>query len=313
VSTLRFTAGRTRRYTMIVYFGRAGRPGCSMKRIGIFYHPLKEAACTLARELTASLREQRLAVWLCSAWEWEQSAAQIEGTDLVLSIGGDGTILRAAQAVIPRPIPITGINLGRLGFMTELSVRETMVKLPLLLDGQGAIDTRAVLEAVVETPAGKEPLRFNALNDVVIARGGTPRLVNVDARIDGLPLTTYRSDGVVVASATGSTGYALAAGGPILHPQSRDFVLVPILPHLSYAFPMVLPPASVARLGLAGPTPGILSIDGHINIDLAAGDVVTVRIGTATVDFLRIHQTHFYSSVEERLKGKQPADAHRES
>jgi NAD+ kinase len=284
-----------------------------MKRIGIFYHPLKDAACALARDVTEALRERRFAVWLCSAWEWEQSRPQVEGTDLVLSIGGDGTILRAAQAIMPRAIPITGINLGRLGFMTELSVAETMEQLPRLLAGKGTIDSRSVLEAEVTTAAAVAPRRFYALNDVVLARGANPRLVTIEASVDGVPMTTYRADGVVAATATGCTGYSLSAGGPILHPQSRDFVLVPILPHLSYSYPMVLPPASVTRLRLASPTPGMLSIDGHINIDLACGEVVTVRVSSATVAFIRVHDTRFYDSIEERLKGKQPGDGHRKS
>lgn len=284
-----------------------------MRRIGIIYHPLKESACNLARELTEFLRAKRLAVWLCSAWDWERACPQVDHTDLVLTIGGDGTILRAAQAIMPKSVPITGINLGRLGFMTELAVDETKEKLELILAGKGAIDERAVLEADLATASQKEPRRFYALNDVVLARGGTARLVNIEASVDGVPMTTFRADGVVVATATGCTGYALAAGGPVLHPQSRDFVMVPILPHLSYAFPMVLPSGSLSKLALVAPNPGILSIDGHINVDLACGDVVTVKQSSNTVKFLRIHDTNFYESLEKRLKGKQSGDARRES
>ncbi len=284
-----------------------------MRRIGIVYHPLKESACNLAREVTEFLRAKRLAVWLCSASDCERARPQVDHTDLVLTIGGDGTILRAAQAIMPKSVPITGINLGRLGFMTELTVDETKEKLELILAGKGVIDERAVLEADLATPSQKEPRLFYALNDVVLARGGTARLVNIEAGVDGVPLTTFRADGVVVATATGCTGYALAAGGPVLHPQSRDFVMVPILPHLSYAFPMVLPSASVSKLALVAPNPGILSIDGHINADVACGDVVTVKQSSNTVKFLRIHDTNFYESLEQRLKGKQSGDARRES
>jgi NAD+ kinase len=223
---------------------------------------------------------------------------------MVLTVGGDGTILRAAQAVAPSPIPIVGINMGRLGFMTELSVAETIGKLPLLLDGEGHIDERSLLVAELETADGKASQHFHALNDIVVARGGTARLVNIDAIIDGEPLTTYRADGVVVATATGSTGYSLAAGGPILHPQSPDFVLVPILPHLSYAYPMVMPPSTVCRLALGTPTPGILSVDGLINVDLTCGDTVTIRHSAETIRFLRIHETAFFGSLEQRLRGK---------
>jgi NAD+ kinase len=197
--------------------------------------------------------------------------------------------------------------------MTELTVDETIEKLPLILEGKGNVDDRAVLEADLNTASHKEPRRFYALNDAVVARGATGRLVNIEGSIDGVPLTTFRADGVVLATATGCTGYALAAGGPILHPQSQDFVLVPILPHLSYAFPMVLPSTTVSTLALAAPNPGMLSIDGHINVDLACGDVITVKHSSYIVRFLRIHDTNFYESLEQRLKGKQPGDARRKS
>jgi NAD+ kinase len=284
-----------------------------MKRIGIFFHPLKDAACSLAWELTEFLRGQHLSVWQCSAWEWENALPQINGSDLIITVGGDGTILRAAQAIMPNPIPILGINLGRLGFMTELTVGETMEKILLILKGEGEIDERSILEADVKTSRDKALHHFYALNDVVVARGGTARLVNIDASIDGAPLTTYRADGVVIATATGCTGYALAAGGPILHPQSTDFVMAPILPFLSYSYPMVIPANSISRLALGTNTSGIISIDGHINIDLAGGDVVTVKHSTGTVRFLRVHHHSFYETLEQRLKGKHPDDARRES
>ncbi len=158
-----------------------------MKRIGIFFNPLKEAACSLTREVTEYLRAKRLAVWLCSASDWQKGCEQVDGTDLVFCIGGDGTILLAAQAVMPSSIPIVGVNLGRLGFMTELSAGETMDQLPLLLEGKGRVDERSVLEALVESPKRQGPGRFYALNDVVVARGGTARLVNIQAIIDGVP------------------------------------------------------------------------------------------------------------------------------
>jgi NAD+ kinase len=280
-----------------------------MRRIGIFYNSLKETACSLAKQVTGYLRDRRLAVWLCSASDWQRACPQVDGTDLVLSVGGDGTILRAAQSVMPRSIPIVGINLGRLGFMTELAAEETMDKLPLILEGSGTLDERCVLEANIDCPGRREPAKYFALNDVVVARGGMARLVNIEAAIDRLPLTTYRADGVVVATATGCTGYALAAGGPVLHPNSREFVMVPILPHLSYSYPMVLPSTAVTQLTLGAPTPGIASIDGHINIDLSCGDTVTVKQSMQTIRFIRVHDSTFYETLERRLKGKQPTDA----
>jgi len=276
-----------------------------MKRIGILYHPMNEAAYTLAKELQGFLGTKGISVWLCSAWEGEEARAQVNNTDLILSIGGDGTILRAAQAVVPALIPITGINLGRLGFMTELKADEAKTKLSALLAGEGWLDERAMLEAELSATDQEPPRIFHALNDVVVARGAIARVVYVEASIGGEPLTTYKADGVIVATATGSTGYSLAAGGPILHPRAEEFLLVPILPHLSSVYTMVLPSTAVVKLCVSTSHQATLSIDGHINLPLSSGAIVTVKHSSNTVHFLRIHPETFYGSLEQRLKGKQ--------
>jgi NAD+ kinase len=278
-----------------------------MKRVGILYHPLKEAAYPLAKKLEKFLSTKRISTWVCSAWEGEAIKTQVNGTDLILSIGGDGTILRAAQAVVPEPTPITGINLGNLGFMTELSVEETEEKLTALLSGEGWIDERSLLEAELSPAEEREPSQlFYALNDVVVARGAVARVIYVEASIDSKPLTTYKADGVIVATATGSTGYALAAGGPILHPQAKELLLLPVAPHLSSAYTLVLPSTAMVKLRLSTTQSATLSVDGHINLPLSGGAVVTVKHSSTTVRFLRIHpETSFYSSLERKLKGKQ--------
>ncbi len=278
-----------------------------MRRVGILYHPMIETAYALAKQLEEFLSSRSVSVWLCSAWEGEEARARLNDTDLVLSIGGDGTILRAAQAVIPGRIPITGINLGKLGFMTELSAEEATAKLPALLDGKGWIDERTMLEAEL-LPADQEHQAtriFHALNDVVVARGAIARLVSIEVSIDGEPLTTYRADGVIVATATGSTGYSLAAGGPILHPQAKEFLLLPIMPHLSPAYSVVLSSVAEVRLRISTTHQATLSIDGHINLPLSSGSIITVKRSSNKAHFLRIHpETSFYSSLEQRLKGK---------
>lgn len=280
----------------------------TVKKVGILYHPMIETAYTLAKELQDFLSSSGVSVWLCSAWEGEKARAQVGDTDLILTTGGDGTILRAAYVALLNQTPITGINLGKLGFMTELSADEAVDRLPALLAGDGWIDERAMLEAEL-SPVDQEPespRTFYALNDVVVARGAIARTVYVAASIDSEPLTTYRADGVIVATATGSTGYSLAAGGPILHPQAKEFLLLPILPHLSSAYTVVLPSTAVVKLRISTPHQATLNIDGHINLSLSSGAVVTIKHSSNTTRFLRIHpETSFYSSLEQRLKGKQ--------
>lgn len=276
-----------------------------MKRIGILCHPLNKAACPMADELESFLSARGISVWVCSAWETDEARGQLDGTDLILTVGGDGTILRAAQVVISHAIPITGVNLGKLGFMTELSVAEAKDKLAALLGGEGWIDERSMLEVEFKNPDSGGPPVLYALNDIVMARGEIARMVRVEAAIDGKVLTTYRADGVILATATGSTGYSLSAGGPILHPQAKEFILLPILPHLSLAYSLVLPSPASVRLRINAAHPTTLSVDGHINRSLPSGTTLEVKQSAKKTRFLRVHsKTSFYSSLERRLKGK---------
>jgi NAD+ kinase len=275
-----------------------------VNKVGILYHPMVEATQVKARELKEFLDSRGVAVWLGSAWDRDKARAQLDNTDLILTVGGDGTILRAAQVAVPGATPITGINLGKLGFLTEFNADEALEKLPALLQKEGWIDERAMLQIELDTP-GQETRVFHALNDVVLARGEIARVIRIEASIDDQHLTTYKADGVILATATGSTGYALAAGGPILHPQSGDFLLVPIAPHLSSAYIMVLPGTARVRLRITAVHPAMLSIDGHINLRLASDDIITVKRSPNTARFLRIRpENSFYSTLEERLKGE---------
>jgi len=276
-----------------------------VERIGILYHPVNKATYPLAQELKDFLSTRGVSVWLCSAWEREEAECQLDGTDLILTVGGDGTILRAAQVAASRSIPITGVNLGRLGFMTELGVDEAKGRLPALLAGEGWIDERAMLEAEFWAPDTETGSVFHALNDVVVARGEVARMIRVEASIDGDPLTTYKADGVIVATATGSTGYSLSAGGPILHTQSEDFLLLPILPHLSADYALVLAATAVVKLNLRVTHQATLSIDGHMNLPASDGATIRVKQSAQKTRFLRIHpKASFYGSLERKLSGK---------
>jgi NAD+ kinase len=276
-----------------------------MKKIGILYHPKVVATRRKAGELAKLLKTQGFTVWECSAWETEKACALLKGTDLLLTVGGDGTILRAVQAVIPGRTAITGINLGKLGFLTELDADEAPEKLPLLLAGKGWTDVRTMLRAELTSPE-KKPEIFHALNDIVVARGEVVRLIHIKASIDGQPLTAYKTDGLIIATATGSTAYALAARGPIIYPQSRDFLLVPVAPHLSLPYPLVLPETATITLRVETYHQGLLSVDGHINLPLFGGDTVTVRRSPHVARFLRLRpRNEFYHFLEVKLRGKQ--------
>ena len=270
-----------------------------MKRIGILYHPKIEKAKAFSQELEKFLDNQNVSFWTCSAWDEEKAKPQVAGSDLILSVGGDGTILRAARAVIPQEVPIVGINLGNLGFMTELKVDDALSKLPQLLEGGGWIEKRAMLQA--------EPFQektFHALNDVAVGRGRSARLLGIETRIDGELLAAYRADGVIVSTATGSTSYSLAAGGPIVYPQSREILLQPICPHLVLDRALILPPESSIQLKVATNHEAMLSLDGQVESPLRSGDKVRVKLSSYVARFLRVRpKTYFYGYLVSRLGG----------
>jgi NAD+ kinase len=277
----------------------------TIKKIGILYHPMVDITLEKAKELESFLKSPRVSVWVCSAWDAEKASDMLDGTDLLLTVGGDGTILRAAQIAMATSVPIVGINQGKLGFMTELNAGEAVEKLPLFLDGKGWTDERTMLQAELVSP-GKESQVFSALNDVVLARGEIARLIRVDVTVDDQFYTTYKADAVIAATATGSTGYALAAGGPILYPQADDFIIIPVAPHLSPAYPLVVPGKAEVTLNPNTHHAATLSVDGHINLPVVDGDKVVIRRSRHRARFRRIRpQDSFYGSLEEKLKGKQ--------
>jgi NAD+ kinase len=278
-----------------------------MRMVGVIYHPKIAAAMTLAGRLSEFLTSAKIATWTRSAWDEEGMKAQCPGADLVLSVGGDGTILRVARATSLWEIPILGVNLGHLGFMTELSAGNIMEILPAVLDGNGWIDQRTMLQVEMSkdkaSPGGGPTGPLHALNEAVLGRGAVSRVVYIQASVDGEVLTTYKTDGVIVATATGSTGYSLAAGGPILHPKSEEILLKPISAHLTMAYALVLPPTAVVELGVHTDHQAMLSIDGQVEFALQDGDRITVRRSSHVARFLRVYPpASFYSALEQRLK-----------
>lgn len=273
-----------------------------MKKIGILYHPKVKATGVKAGELEELIKNIGLSVWTCSSWEKKKAEELLDGTDLLITVGGDGTVLRAAQIALSHKIPIFGINLGKLGFMTELDADEAMEKLPVLLGEKGWLDERSMLQVELKTDGA--PLVYHALNDVVVARGEIARLIRIQASVDGQRLVIYKTDGLILATATGSTGYNLAAGGPIMYPQSKDFLMVPVSPHLSLDKPLILPEQAQVELRLDTYHQATLSVDGHINLPLSGGDTLFIGHSPYTTRFWRIRpRDSFYNILEEKLRG----------
>jgi len=284
-----------------------------VRKVGICFHPQWPAAQALAEELKAALARDVSEVWLISAWDEREAQRNLEGTDLLICVGGDGTMLWAARLVILHPTLLLGINMGRLGFLAELKAEEALTKLPQILEGGFRVEERTLLHgdflAAPGAPAA-EGGRYHALNDIVVGRGAPGRAVHVEASVDGRRLGHYRGDAVIVATATGSTGYLLSAGGPILHPEAHELVLMPVVPHLAAARALVLPSSAVIELRVTSHEKAILSVDGQVNKELAKGEGVRVYHSHHLARFLRLGSPpDYYASLSQQLGWLNAADA----
>lgn len=273
-----------------------------MRKVGVTYHPKSELARGVAEQVRARAAGLLPDVWLASAWDDAARDEHVPGTDLLICCGGDGTVLRAARAVIPHPVVLLGVNLGRIGFLTEVTPPELFEKLDAILAGAGRIEQRAMMHT--ETIRGGETAteQFDALNDVVVGRAAIGRTVQFTVRTDHTAVGMYRADGVIIATATGSTAYSLSVGGPIMHPESREILVTPVAPHLAPANSIVLPEGSVVEVEIAPSQKAIASVDGQPDIELNGGDIVRVRTSEHAARFLRLGPPgDFFGRVGRRL------------
>jgi NAD+ kinase len=276
-----------------------------MKRIGLLHHPKLSATQPMANAMALETRARGLEAWIGSTWDVQAVTAQIEDLDLLVTLGGDGSILRAARMASRHGVPVLGVKMGRLGFLAELDPEEWSEALPRLVAGDYWLEERMMLHA--EYHQGEECRVYEALNDVVISRGTIARIVRLDTYIEGSFLTTYAADGLIMSTATGSTAYALAAGGPILPPELDNFLIIPIAPHLSMNRAIVLGREDVVRIEVHTDHQAILTVDGQFEYDLRDGDWVTVQASPHPSRFVRLQdRTYFYRTLMDRL-GYRPA------
>ena len=278
-----------------------------MNKVGCCYHPglRDDLGRQVAEELRAIAAQHVAEAWIADAWDEEETRRHMPGTDLMVCLGGDGTILRAARAVVPNDALILPVNMGRLGFLAELDADAARRRLPEVLAGPGRVEERAMLHAQVIDPDGGDgetPARQDALNDVVIGRAALGRTLQVYVSVDGTQMAEFRADGVIVATSTGSTGYSLSAGGPILPPESNHMLLTPLSPHLAPRNSVVLPPDTVIDVQLAPGQQATFSVDGERDLDLAGGQIVRVEQSEHRARFLRLTPpAEFYERLARRL------------
>ena len=280
-----------------------------IERIGILHHPKKPASMALAQEIGQYLSRSGVRqIWRESAWQEEAVLGHLDHVDLLITLGGDGTLLRAARMGAPYKTPMLGIKMGRLGFLAEIMPDAWVDPLHRVLQGEYWLEERLMVNARVERPTGVDDQRavlcqYDALNDVVLSRGEMARVVRISAQLDGGYLTTYTCDGLIVSTATGSTGYALAVGGPILPPELRNILVIPIAPHLSMDRAIVLSEGSEVRLEAFADYHPMLTVDGQVVVELLDGDQVVVVGSPHKARFVRFDDySYFHQSLMDKLR-----------
>jgi NAD+ kinase len=255
-----------------------------IKKVGIVANITKEKSTEYTASLRAWLLQRGVEVFL------EEGIAAKIGclpgldrkklwmlVDLIVVFGGDGTILRTARLVRERDVPIIGINLGVFGYLTEVNLDEMYSAMEVILTGNFQVEKRMMLD--VEIHGGGEPFREGTvLNDVVINRGSLSRIAELETEVDGQYLTTFKADGLIVSTPTGSTAYSLAAGGPIVFPELDSIIINPICPHTLTNRPIILPGSSAIRVSLATLEQGAtVTLDGQLSFTVKYGDSITIR------------------------------------
>ena len=279
-----------------------------MKSILIVHHPFKPSAAPLAAEVEGWLVEQGHTAWTTVAGEDRAEIdSHLSAASLMVVLGGDGSILRAARLAATRGVPIFGINLGRVGFLSEAEPENWKERLACVLAGKCWLERRLMLRAALER-AGQTVATFAALNDVVVGRGTQARVLHLHLFVDGDHVTTYTADGLIVATPTGSTAYAMAAGGQLLPPMLSNFLVMPVAPHLSLDRALVLHEDAEVTVQVTMDHEATVTTDGQDAFALQSGDRVLIGRHELQSCFARVdNPSYFYHRLMERFGYWHPA------
>jgi NAD+ kinase len=273
-----------------------GQPCPVPKRVGIVHKVSSAEASETAVFVRRFLENKGLEV-LVEEPEIARSA------DLVVVLGGDGTLIHAQSILVGRATPILGVNMGSLGFMTEVPQDELYAMLELVLSGRAKTSERMKLRVHLHRGGAAEPLLdAEVLNDVVISKSALSRMAELDTRCSGDHVTTYKADGVIIATPTGSTAYALAANGPIMYPTMRGVIIAPICPHTLTQRPLVVPDEENIEIVLVNDTEVYLTLDGQHGLPLQRGDRVQVKQSRNRVLLVRNPHIDFFGILRAKLR-----------
>jgi NAD+ kinase len=274
------------------------------KRILFLYNTRLERAEPLARTLADVAARAGAESAIIGVADERAVESGLAAADLAVTLGGDGTILRAVRMALPTDVPVFGVNLGELGFLAEVDPAESLTRLPEVLAGGGWVEERLAATATVldesdHAVAGP----FVLLNEAFVGRGELSRVVRVTVQADDERFTTCVGDGVIVATPTGSTGYNLAAGGPVVDPRLASLVFTPVNSYLSFSYPLILAPGVGVTLTVGTDHGAALTVDGQIDVALREGQRVRVEPHPRPGRFLRLRPpSHFYCDISERLR-----------
>jgi NAD+ kinase len=278
-----------------------------VEAVGLVAHHERAVAHDLARRARDWLQERGIEVRIpesdarpaglddCAV----AAAGFAKGLDLVVSLGGDGTMLRTVQLVYPEPVPILGVNAGQLGYLSAIDADELETVLPRLLRGEFEVSERMMLEIVVRSRQGER--REFALNEAVAEKVGAGRLIRLLVSINGTAFTTYAADGVIVATATGSTAYSFSARGPIVSPAHRCLLLTPVSPHMLFDRSLVLGADEELELLVTDGRPVALTIDGRAAGELDSGDVIVCRAAPGGARFVARRPDDFHQLLKAKF------------
>jgi len=275
-------------------------------RVGVVGHQgygdLADVLATLRRLAPALGMRLSYEETLRSVADSPAPAIEPESVDALLTLGGDGTLLRAARLVPNRAVPILGVNLGRLGFLTCCPAGDLEEALRRLASKDYVVETRMTLDACVANAKGVAQERWRALNDIVLHKGGFARVVSVRVEVDGETVGHFAADGVVIATPTGSTAYNLSAGGPVVYPTLETILLTPVSAHTLALRPLVLPATSLVTLHAnAGPDELLVTVDGQVGRTFCHGEALIVRRSEHPVSIVRFPEQSFFSTMREKL------------
>lgn len=269
--------------------------------IGILHQPRIPETAAMAGEIQGWLAAQGVTAWAGSTWDEEAVNGNMGQFSLLIVLGGDGSTLRAARLSVPHGVPIFGINMGRVGFLSEAQLDNWQEKLTKVLQGAYWLERRLMLHAALERN-GRILNTLTALNDIVVGRGRQARVLRLTLYVDGDHVTRYTADALIVATPTGSTAYSMAAGGPLLPPQLQNFVVVPVAAHLSLDRALVLHEEAEIAIEVQMDHEASLMADGQDGISMEDGDKVIVRKHDHYCSFARVESSgYFYRRLMRRL------------